>query len=475
MTVPVLFGITTMMAQSLIDTWFIGRVGDAELAAFGFGFPILMIVTSVAIGLGAGTSSVVARAIGANDHRRARRLSTDSLLLSFLVTAVVAVIGVLSIDPLFRLLGAPEELLPLIRGFMTILYAGVPFVVVGMVGMASMRATGDTRLPSALMILASILNVILDPILIFGVGPIPAMGLNGAAMAALIARASIFIGTLYLMRRKMGLVSFNRPDPVEMRRSWRDVLHVGIPAAGTNIIVPVGAAVVTAMIARFGADAVAGFGVASRLESMMLVLYYALSAIIGPFVGQNLSAGNEQRILRALWLCAAFCLVTGVAIAVLLAALSGILPGLFSDSQSVKGVTTTFLLLVPVSYGTYGMVMVMNASFNGLGYPMPGVVVSLARIVVLYIPLAIVGMMLFGVAGIFGAYAIANIVSGFGAYAWARRTVKRSCAPDELRPAVVTGSPAPPASSGYAAEHGAAVAEMHADSPAGEEQHERKP
>jgi Na+-driven multidrug efflux pump len=192
MTVPVLFGITTMMTQSLIDTWFIGRVGDAELAAFGFGFPILMIVTSVAIGLGAGTSSVVARAIGAHDHRRARRLSTDSLLLSFLITAVIAAIGVLTITPLFRLLGAPDELMPLIRGFMTILYAGVPFVVVGMVGMASMRATGDTRLPSALMILASILNVILDPILIFGIGPIPAMGLNGAAMAALIARASIY-------------------------------------------------------------------------------------------------------------------------------------------------------------------------------------------------------------------------------------------------------------------------------------------
>ena len=443
MTVPVLFGITTMMAQSLIDTWFIGRVGDAELAAYGFGFPILMIVTSVAIGLGAGTSSVVARAIGANDHRRARRLSTDSLLLSFLVTAIVAAIGLLSIDPLFRLLGAPEELLPLISGFMTILYAGVPFIVVGMVGMASMRATGDTRLPSALMILASILNVILDPILIFGVGPIPAMGLNGAAMAALIARASSFVGTLYLMRRKMDLVSFHRPDPAEMRRSWRDVLHVGIPAAGTNIIVPVGAAVVTAMIARFGPDAVAGFGVASRLESMMLVLYYALSAIIGPFVGQNLSAGNEKRILRALGLCTVFCLVTGLAIAVLLAALSGILPGFFSDSESVKGVTTTFLLLVPVSYGTYGMVMVMNASFNGLGNPMPGVAVSLARIVVLYIPLAIVGMQLFDVAGIFGAYAIANIVSGFGAYAWARRSVKRSCASDGVRAAVVTETTVP--------------------------------
>jgi putative MATE family efflux protein len=428
MTVPVLFGITTMMTQSLIDTWFIGRVGDAELAAFGFGFPILMIVTSVAIGLGAGTSSVVARAIGAHDHRRARRLSTDSLLLSFLITAVIAAIGVLTITPLFRLLGAPDELMPLIRGFMTILYAGVPFVVVGMVGMASMRATGDTRLPSALMILASILNVILDPILIFGIGPIPAMGLNGAAMAALIARASIFVGTLYLMRHKMDMVAFDKPDPAELRSSWRDILHVGIPAAGTNVIVPIGAAVITAMIARFGADAVAGFGVASRLESTMLVMYYALSAIIGPFVGQNFSAGNEKRILRALWLCTAFCLVSGLIIAAILASMSGILPGLFSDSESVQSVTSTFLWLVPISYGTYGMVMVMNASFNGLGYPMPGVVISVSRIVVLYVPLALIGMKLFGIVGIFGAYAVANIISGIGAYAWARKTVRRFCA-----------------------------------------------
>ena len=428
MTVPVLFGITMMMVQSLIDTWFIGRVGVAELAAFGFGYPILMIVTSVAIGLGAGTSSVVARAIGANDHRRARRLTTDSLLLSFLITAFVSAIGIATIGPLFRLLGAPDDLMPLIRGFMTILYSGVPFIVVGMVGMASMRATGDTRLPSALMILASILNVILDPILIFGVGPVPAMGLNGAAMAALIARASIFVGTLYLMRHRLDMVSFDKPDPVELRRSWRDILHVGIPAAGTNVIVPVGAAVITAMIARFGTDAVAGFAVASRLESTMLVMYYALSAIIGPFVGQNYSAGNEKRILHSLWLCTAFCLASGLVIAAFLASMSGILPGLFSDSESVQSVTATFLWLVPISYGTYGMVMVMNASFNGLGHPMPGVYISLCRIVVLYVPLALIGMRLFGIAGIFAAYAIANVISGIGAYVWARRSVRLLCA-----------------------------------------------
>ena len=188
MTVPVLFGISMLMLQGFVDAYFIGQVGDRELAALSFGYPILMIVTSVAIGLGAGTSSVVARAIGAQNLKRAQRLATDSLLLSFLITGSISMLGIITIFPLFRILGAPEEMIPLIAGYMRILYFGVPFMVVGMVGMACMRATGDTRLPSMLMVIASIANIILDPIFIFGFGPIPEMGLNGAAMAALIAR-----------------------------------------------------------------------------------------------------------------------------------------------------------------------------------------------------------------------------------------------------------------------------------------------
>lgn len=422
MTVPMLLGISTMMAQGLIDAWFLGKVGDSALAAFSFGFPLLMIITSVAIGLGAGTSSVVARAIGAGDHRRARRLVTDSLLLTFGITAAMSVLGVLTIEPLFRLMGAPADMIPMIKSFMTILYSGVPFLVVGIVGTSSMRATGDTRLPGKLMIAGASLNMILDPILIFGLGPIPEFGLNGAAMAALLARGAMFVGTLYFLVHRLDMVSFSMPDPGELRKSWADILHVGLPAAGTNAIIPVVITVITAMIARYGPDAVAGFGVASRIESMVLVIYYALSSVIGPFVGQNLSVGKEARIQLSLRLCAGFCLGSGLVIAILLALSAEFLPGLFSQNAEVIGVTRSFLWIVPVSYGAYGIVMVMNAAFNGLGKPMPAVYVSVTRMIVLYVPLALIGGELFGVAGIFGAYAIANLLSGLLGYIWARRT-----------------------------------------------------
>ena len=427
MTVPVLFGIFTMMGQSFVDMWFIGQVGDRELAALSFSFPVLMVVSSVAIGLGAGTSSVVARAIGADDHRRARRLATDSQILSFGITAIIAVFGILTIAPLFRLLGAPEDMIPLISDYMTILYAGVPFVVVGMVGMSTMRATGDTRLPSMLMVLASVINIILDPILIFGIGPVPALELNGAAYAALIARGSIFMGTMYLMKVRLDLLTFNKPDRAELVHSWRDILHVGIPAAGTNAIIPIATGVITAMLAQYGPETVAGFGVASRVESLTLVMFYALSAIIGPFVGQNIAANRADRIYRALWLCTVFCLSVGLLMAALLALSGSFIPSLFSDSPEVVGVATTFLFIVPISYGTYGMVMVMNASFNGMGKPMPAVHISVGRMVVLYIPLALIAERYFGVAGIFGAYMAANVITGVLSYIWARASIQEQC------------------------------------------------
>ena len=243
-----------------------------------------------------------------------------------------------------------------------------------------------------------------------------------------LARGAIFFGGVYLLRYRLDLLSFNRPRAGELLASWRDILHVGAPAAGTNMIVPMATAIITALIARYGPEAVAGFGVASRIESLVLVLYYALSAIIGPFVGQNLTAFREDRILEALRLCTLFCIISGLAIAALLALASGALPGLFSDNPDVTGVTRLFLLVAPIGYGAYGIVMVMNAAFNGIGKPLPGVAVSVGRTILLYVPVALLAQAWLGLAGVFAAYALANVLTGITAYAWARNTVLQGAA-----------------------------------------------
>jgi Na+-driven multidrug efflux pump len=268
-------------------------------------------------------------------------------------------------------------------------------------------------------------------------------------MAALIARASIFAGTLYFMHQRLDMLSFSRPDFAEMKRSWIDILHVGLPAAGTNAIIPIATAVITAMLASYGPEAVAGFGVASRVESVTLVIFYAISAIIGPFVGQNMAAGNADRIFTALRLCTMFCLASGLGIAAILAASSSYLPGLFSDNPEVTGVATQFLWIAPISYGAYGMVMVMNASFNGMGKPIPAVIVSVSRMGVIYVPLALLGNYYFAIPGIFAAYAFANVVTGLLSYSWARNSVQEQCDKHEKR--VVIAMPADAIVPGYTA------------------------
>ena len=145
------------------------------------------------------------------------------------------------------------------------------------------------------------------------------------------------------------------------------------------------------------------------------------------FPGRQVLADERDRILRALRLCTLFCLGSGLLLAALLALFAGLLPLLFSDNPAVVEVTKLFLWLAPIGYGTYGMVMVMNAAFNGLGKPMPGVIVSLLRTIIIYVPLAVVGDHWFGIPGIFAAYAVANVVTGVIAYAWARRVVGQQC------------------------------------------------
>jgi putative MATE family efflux protein len=421
LTMPMIWGILAIMAFNVTDTWFVAQLGTRELAAMSFTFPVVMVLISLGIGLMAGTSSVLARVIGEGDRRRVRRLTTDALTLSILLSFVLSIVGLATINPLFRLLGAAEDLLPLVRDYMTIWYAGYVFFLAPMAGIGAIRATGDSRLQSGLLIGAAVINLILDPLLIFGLLGFPRLELEGAAIATVAARAvTLFVG-FYALHFKMRMISYRLPRLPTLWTSWKNVLHVGLPAAGTNVIIPVATGVIIAMIARYGSDAVAGFGVATRIEGVSLVVFYAMSAIIGPFVGQNLGAGKPERIVAAMRLSAWFCLGLGALLTVMLGLAAEPLTRLFTDDPKVTAVGASYLRIVPVSYGAAGIVMVVNAAFNGLGRPLPAVAISVTRMIVLYIPMAYIGGVLFGVTGIFAAASLSSVLMAIAAYLWSRQ------------------------------------------------------
>ena len=239
MAVPMLGGTFALNAFNLTDTWFVAQLGTLPLAAMGFSFPVVMFLISITFGLCAGVTTVVSHALGSGDHSRAKALTTHTVILSVGVTFFISIIGLLTIDPLFRLLGANDKVLPLLHEYMTVWYLSVVFIILPMVANNVIRATGDMILPSMIMILSSVLNVILDPIMIFGLWGFPAMGIRGAALATLIARGITGVVVLYFLYHRYQLLSFERLSWSAMLRSWkedRDVRVYGSYGIGHHFV-----------------------------------------------------------------------------------------------------------------------------------------------------------------------------------------------------------------------------------------------
>ena len=422
LTLPMVWGIFAIVAFNLADTYYVGQLGTQQLAAMSFTFPVVMTLGSLALGLGVGASSVIARAIGHGDRNRVQRLTTNSLTLGVTIVAVLSSLGLFTIDPLFTAMGAGPEVMPFVRQYMQIWYFGMVFLVVPMVGNSAIRAAGDTGTPSLIMTLSAGFNIVLDPLLIFGMAGLPAMGLAGAAWATVIARATTLVASLLVLQFKERMLCPHLPGPKETFGCWRSVLTVGLPAAGSNMLVPISIGVITSMLAGHGALAVAGFGVASRVESFAMIALMALAASIGPFVGQNWGAEKYGRVNRALHQSYLFCLGWGLLVAVILAAIAGRIAPLFNADREVVAIATTYLWIVPISYGTAGIIQVASAAFNAIGNPMPSVVMTVLRMFVLYIPLAYLGGWWLGPIGIFAAATVANGLVGLGAYWWSHRT-----------------------------------------------------
>jgi len=425
MAMPMVWGLLATMSFNAIDTFFVAQLGDLELAAMSFTFPVVMLLTSVAIGLGAGTSSAVARAVGAGDHGLARRLATDSITLTALISVWVSLLGWLTIDPVFTLLGAEPELLIYIREYMEVWYLSAPFLMVPMVTLASLRAMGLSSVQGYLMGIAAVVNGVLDPLLIFGLYGFPRLELQGAALATLLTRAMTLVVAFYILNNKLHMLINPLVEWKTLRRSWAMIFSVGIPAIFTNIVIPLSSAVVVILVAQHGTSAVAGLGVALRIEPLALIVFYALSGVVGPFFGQNLGADKYERLHDALRVITRFNLLFGLLLAVLLWLFTPFIAGLFSDSLEVQVIATHYMALVPISYGAYGLVMSVNAAFNGMGRPAPPMMISFLRVLGLYLPLAWVGQSFWGLDGLFGASCLANLALGLFAYRWLKSHLDR--------------------------------------------------
>jgi putative MATE family efflux protein len=417
---PLMWGLFAMTSFNIVDTLYISRLGTTALAALGFTMPLVMFFTGIIFGLSVGTTSVLARAYGEGDFDKVQRLATDSLVLTALLVITASIVGYFLIDYIFRQMGAKEEILPLIHHYMAIWYCGMVFLSLMLICNSCIRATGDTRFPSAMMTLTAVISICLDPFLIFGWGPFPEMGLAGAATTLVFAYTLTCTISLYFLifRKKILLTRLFHDKAAE---SWKKILHIGIPSIISNMIVPLSAAIVTWMVARLGQEAVAALGIATRIEALAILVFYSLGAGVSIFTGQNFGAGNYGRISEITSLAAKYALIWGFTIAALLWIFAERISFIFDGHPQVIAYTTLYLHIVPVSYGAMGMMLTANAALNAMGKPLPATVLVLMRAIVLYIPLAWLAERYYGFSGILIALAFTNISVGTASYLWNKK------------------------------------------------------
>ena len=420
MTIPVVFSMILLLSFGMVDTFFVGLLGTEQLAAISFTFPVTFTIISLNIGLSIGTSATVARFVGSKQTDNAQLVGNGALALAVVFSLSLSLIGWRYIDPIFSALGATSVQMPYIRDYMVLWFASSVFLAIPMVGNSILRANGDTKTPSVVLSLCGFINALLDPVFIFGLGPIPAMGIQGAALATIIAWA---IGTFYvlalLIQRHLILPRFLRFS--ELGDACSDVLKIAIPAVGSNMLTPIANGVMTSIIAQYGSAAVASWGVGGRLESIATIVVLSLSMTLSPFISQNYGADKIHRVKEAYINTMRFVVIWQAVVYGLVYLGAPLIAMAFAQDGEVEKMIMLYLSIVPLSYGLQGVVILTNSSLNAMHKPMGALTLSVMRFFVFFVPISYLGSVFFGLIGIFWGGVVAYLGMGVVSYVCYRR------------------------------------------------------
>ncbi len=435
LTIPMIWGIAAIVSFQLVDTYYVSLLGTTQLAAMTFTFPVTFFVFSIIMGFGIAMSSVVSRLIGEGREADVRRVTTHGLILVFTVGCVLATLGYVFRDAIFESLGADETMRPLIHDYMTIWFFGAPLMATPFAGNSAIRASGSTLSPALIMVGVALLNAALAPLLVFGMWGFPRLELQGAAIATVFSNGVAMAAGLYILgvKKKM-LLPLRSMNFAMFSDSAKRLLFIALPVGMTSAVGPAVNMIVTALLANYGTQAVAAFGIATRVEAFAFVILMALAVGMSPIIGQNYGAGNYARVHETLNKAIGFSVLWCIIIAGVLMVFAQQAAAIFSSDPVVIYYTTLSFLIVAPSYMFNSLVNGWSSAFNAMGRPQISFAMTFIKMLVLMIPALLIGAKIGGVVGIFAAISLVNLVTGFAFHMWSRRL----CANDQTRLALKT-------------------------------------
>lgn len=427
LSLPMTWGIGVIISFQLVDMYFISQLpGTHDLAAISFTFPITFAIFSITIGFSIAMSSVISRLIGAGDDETVRQVVTHGLMMVLGVSSLLNLSIYLLQNTIFSAMGAEGEMLESIRSYMNLWFLGAICVSVPMTGNAAIRAGGDAVTPATVMTMAALMNVILDPIMIFGHFGFPRMELEGAALATVISNIFAMLLGFYILAFRKKLIC--TVTALHLEKFWSSVkrlLFITIPVSIANVIQPIVSALIVSLLATHGHEAVAAFGIVNRIESFAFIILMGLAVGMAPIIGQNFGAGKFDRIRETLKKAIGFSMVWSFFVAIALGILGKQIAGLFEQDPKIIEYAGLFFWIVPITYIFSNLIRGWASAFNAMGKPHRSFMMVIVELVVLMIPAIYLGNHFGGVKGIFIAVASVNVLAGTIFHLWSWRTCRQ--------------------------------------------------
>ena len=390
LSLPIIVTNMLQVGYNLADTFWLGRFSTDALAAISLGFPLVYLFISLGLGLTVAGSVLVAQHTGADQPGEAEYAASQTVVFTVLAGVVVGGVGFAFIDELLQVFGAEPVVLTLATEYMRIITAGLPFLFGFTVFVALMRGAGDTVTPMVVMLGTVVLNVALDPVLIFGWGPFPRMGVEGAGLATVFSRGSAMVVGVWIMLRGSHGIRINlgemRPDPAYIRR----LLRIGAPASLENTGRAISVNAVLLIVTLFSTSVVAGFGVGIRVFSMIFMPAIAIDRGVETMTGQNIGAGKLDRVSETNRFAAKASFLILAGLGVLTFVFAPDIVRVFDDTPAVVREGATFLRWIAPTFGFVGVLRAYSGGFRGAGKTLTAATIAVVLFGFVRLPIAYV-------------------------------------------------------------------------------------
>ena len=410
---------------NFVDRLFVSRLGPVELGALGMAFTVQSVLITLGAGTGIGTSSLIARFIGAGKKEQANNAAEHSLLIILALSLITTIFGPLLTRPLFTLLGASEQMLPYILGYINIVLYGSFFQFFSMIGNGILRGEGNTVTPMQVMILGTLVNIALDPLLIFGIGPFPALGVHGAALATVIGRAVSCIFLAVSLFGKKNLVVLNMKVFRYRGAIIRGIFAVGGPTIIGQLSNSLGLSLLFILLRPYGDMAKSAFTLGFTYQQVAILPIIGIAQGTLTMTGQNFGAGKIQRVKSIVEKSLVFCMgvMCGFALVMILA--RGSLVRVFSDLPEVIRIGRTMLMIFALGFPFLSARFILASFFQGLGKGFAAFVINFSYILIFAMPMALLLSRLIGLQGIWIGIVSGNLLSSLLGAVWAVIAARR--------------------------------------------------